>query len=158
MFLFTNNCYYRKNLNRVQRKTTFILNTISEADELIYTVCIYTICMYLYRKLSTEIHNSTSYQKIRKLLQSFIKPICSTTCSINYSVGVKLLVRLRLGFGHFDEQKFWYNFCDTLSPLRSCKLELETTSHYFLSYDKFSSAHLAVMSFDLIDLNIFQLN
>ena len=68
MFLFTNNCYYRKKLNRVQRKTTFILNTISEADELIYTVCIYTICMYLYRKLSTEIHNSTSYQKIRKLL------------------------------------------------------------------------------------------
>ena len=68
MFLFTNNCYYRKNLNRVQRKTTFILNTISEADEFIYNVCIYTICMYLYRKLSTEIHNSTSYQKIRKLL------------------------------------------------------------------------------------------
>ena len=68
MFLFTNKCYYRKNLNRVQRKTTFILNTISEADEFIYTVCIYTICMYLYRKLSTEIHNSTSYQKIRKLL------------------------------------------------------------------------------------------
>ena len=85
-----------------------------------------------WNKLSTEIRNSNSYQQLRKSLLSFTKPICSSLFSIHHPVGVKLLVRLRLGFSHLREHKFRHNFHDILNPLCSCSLEPETTSHYLL--------------------------
>ena len=110
-------------------------------------------------KLSTEIRNSNSYQQIRKSLLSFIKPTCSSLFSIPDTVGVKLLVRLRLGFSHLREHKFEQNFHDTLNPLCSCSLEPETTSNYLLCCQNFSSTRLALMNdLNLIDPTISQLN
>ena len=112
-------------------------------------------------KLSTEIRSSTSYQQFRKLFLSFIKPTCSSLFSIHHliAVGVKLLVRLRLGFSHLREHRFKHNFHDTLNPLCSCSLEPETTSHYLLCCHNFSSARLALMNdLNLIDPTISQLN
>ena len=112
-----------------------------------------------WNKLSTEIRNSISYQQFTKLLLSFIKPTCSSLFSIHHPVGVKLLVRLRLGFSHLREHKFRHNFPDTLNPLCSCSLEPETTSHYLLCCHNFSSARLAVMNdLNLIDPTISQSN
>ena len=37
-----------------------------------------------------------------------------------------------LGLSHLQEHKFNHRFQDTLSPLCSCGLNIETTSHYFL--------------------------
>ena len=65
----------------------------------------------------TEICNSSSYQQFRKRRLSFIKSICSTSFSINHPVGVKLLVRVRLGFRHLRAHKFRHNFHDTLNSL-----------------------------------------
>ena len=83
-----------------------------------------------WNKLSTEIRNSTSYQQFRKSLLSFIKPTCSSLFSIHHPVGVKLLVRLRLGFSHLREHRFRHNFHDTMNPLCFCSLEAEATSDY----------------------------
>ena len=57
-----------------------------------------------WNRLSTEIRNSTCCQKFRKSLLSFTKPSCSSLSFIHHSVGVKLLVKLRLGFSHLPEQ------------------------------------------------------
>ena len=112
-----------------------------------------------WNKLSTEIRNSTSYQQFRKSLLSFIKPTCSSLFYIHHSVGVKLLVRLRLGFSHLREHKFRHNFHDTLNPLCPCSLEPETTSHYLLHYHNFSSSRLALLNdLNLIDPTMSQLN
>ena len=112
-----------------------------------------------WNKLSTEIRNSTSFQQFRKSLLSFIKPTCSSLFSIHHPVGVKLLVRLRLGFSHLREHKFRHNFHDTLNPLCSCSLEPETTSHYLLHCHNFSSSCFALMNdLNLIDPTISQLN
>ena len=112
-----------------------------------------------WNELSTEIHNSTSYQQFRKSLLSFIKPICSSLFSIQHPVGVKLLVRLRLGFSHLREHKFRHNFHDTLNPLFPCSLEPETTSHYLLHCHNFSSSRLAAMNdLELINPTTSQLN
>ena len=110
-----------------------------------------------WNKLSIEIHNSTSYQHFRKLLLSFIKPTCSSLFAIYHPVGVKLLVRLRLGFSHLCEHKFRRNF---LNPLCSCSLKPETTSHYLFRYQDFFSACSALMNDDLnlIEPIISQLN
>ena len=70
-------------------------------------------------------------QQSRKLLLSFIKPICSTPFFIHHPVGVKLLVRLRVGFSHLRGHKFRQNFHYTLISLCSCSFEPETTLHYF---------------------------
>ena len=110
-------------------------------------------------KLSTEMRNSNSYQQCRKLLLSFIKPTCSSLFSIHHPIGVKLLVTLSLGFSHLHQQKFRHNFHDTLNPLCSCSLELETTSNYLLCCHNFSTTRLASMNdLHLIDPSISQLN
>ena len=112
-----------------------------------------------WNKLSTEIRNSTTYQQFRKSFLSFIKPTCSSLFPIEHPVGVKLLVRLRLGFSLLREHKFRRNFHDTLNPLCSCSLEPETTSHYLLRCHNFSSSCLALMNdLNLIDLTISQIN
>ena len=98
-------------------------------------------------------------QQFRKLLLSFIKPTCSLLFSIHHPAGVKLLVRLRLGFSYLREHKFRHNFHDILNPLCSCSLEPKTTSHYLLCCHNLSSARLALMSnLNLIDPTISQLN
>ena len=73
-----------------------------------------------WNKLRTEIRNSTSYQQFRKSLLSFIKPTCSSLFSIHHAVGVKLFVRLRLGFRHLREHKFnqiYTTFCAATTSL-----------------------------------------
>ena len=112
-----------------------------------------------WNKRSTEIRNSASYQQFRKSLLSFIKPTCSSLFSIHHPVGVKLLVRLSLGFSHLRGYKFRHNFHDTLNPLCSCSLEPETTPHYHLCRINFSSSRFALMNdLNLIDPTISQLN
>ena len=44
----------------------------------------------------------------------------------------KLVPRLRLGISQLREHKFKRSFQDTLNPLCSCGLDIETSSHYFL--------------------------
>ena len=112
-----------------------------------------------WNRLSTKICNSTSCQQFRKSLLSFIKPTCSSLFSVHHPVGLKLLVRLRLGFSHLHEHNFRHNFHDTLNPSCSCSLEPEKTSNYLFCCHNFSSAHLALMNdLNLIDATISQLN
>ena len=40
--------------------------------------------------------------------------------------------RLRLGVSHLREHKCKHSFQDTLNPLCSCELNIESTSSYFL--------------------------
>ena len=110
-------------------------------------------------KLSTEIRNSASKQQFRRSLLSFIEPTCSSLFSTHYPVGVKLVIRLRLGFSYLREHKLRHNFHDTLNHLCSCSLEPETTSHYLLCCHNFSSASSALMNdLNLIDPTISQSN
>ena len=67
----------------------------------------------------------------RKYLLKFIRPAETKTYSVNESVGIKLISRLRLSFCHVRELKFRQNFKDTLNPLWSFSTESETTTHFF---------------------------
>ena len=65
-------------------------------------------------------------QEIAISLLAFIafKPTCSSQLFIHHHVGVRLLVRLRLGFSHLREHKFTHNFHDvpTISQLNETAL------------------------------------
>ena len=85
-----------------------------------------------WNKLNPEIRRSGSYNIFRKSLLNFIRPRASKVYNINDTIGIKLITRIRLGFSHLREPKFEHNFQDTLNPLCSCSIEVESTSHYFL--------------------------
>ena len=79
-----------------------------------------------------EIRNSESYSIFKKSLLKFIRTIPNSVFSIADIYGIKLLTRLRVGLSHLRERKFRPNFQDTINPLCSCSLEIESTSHFFL--------------------------
>ena len=47
-------------------------------------------------------------------------------------LGLKLLTRLHVNFSHLRAHKFRHNCRDTVNPLCSCGLEIESTDHYLL--------------------------
>ena len=65
-------------------------------------------------------------------LLTFVRTIANSIFSAADIYGIKLLTRLRVGLSHLRERKFRPNFQDTINPLCSCSLEIESTSHFFL--------------------------
>ena len=69
---------------------------------------------------------------------------------------MKLETRLRLGLSHLREHKFKHSFQDTLNPLCSCGLDIETTSHYFLHCPLFHAERSTLLNkVNEIDCPIF---
>ena len=65
---------------------------------------------------------------------------------------IKLLTRLHPGFSHLLEHKFRHNFTDSLNPLCSCSLETESTLHFYLCYQNYTTLRRAFMT-DLKNIN-----
>ena len=84
------------------------------------------------------------------MLLNFIRPIGNSTHKTYDPLGTKLLTRLRLGFSHLSEHKFRHNFTDSLNPL--CFCSLESTLHFFLRYQNYTTLHRALMT-DLKNIN-----
>ena len=57
-------------------------------------------------------------------------------------LGVKLLTRLRLQFSHLNEHKFRHGFSDTINPMCACGTETETTEHFLLHCQFYSTQRL----------------
>ena len=57
-------------------------------------------------------------------------------------LGVKLLTRLRLQFSHLNEHKFRHGFSDTINPMCACGTEIETTEHFLLRFQFYSTQRL----------------
>ena len=81
-----------------------------------------------WNKLRLEIRNSESYSVFKKSLLKFIRTIPNSLANI---FGIKVLKILRAGLSHLREHKFRHNFQNTINPLCSCSLEIESTSHFF---------------------------
>ena len=105
-----------------------------------------------WNKLYFEIRNAKTYASFRKMLLNFIRPIGNSTHKIYDLLGIKLLTRLRLGFSHLPEHKFRHNFTDSLNPLYSCFLEIESTLHFFLHCQNYTTLRRALMT-DLKNIN-----
>ena len=105
-----------------------------------------------WNKLDSEFRNADTYVSFRKMLLNFIRPIGNSTYKIYYLLGIKLLTKLRLGFSHLSEHKFRHNFADSLNQLCSCSLETESTFHFFLPYQNYTTLHTALMT-DLKNIN-----
>ena len=89
-------------------------------------------CVSEWNKLDPNLRSSTSISIFKKELLKFIRPKQSSIFNIFDPLGLKLLTRLRVNLSHLREHKFRHNFLDTLNPLCSCSLEIESTRHYLL--------------------------
>ena len=87
-----------------------------------------------------------------KIQVYFIRPTGNSTYKVYDPLGIKLLTRLRLSFSHLSEHKFRYNFADSLNPLCSCSLETESTLHFFLRCQNYTTLRRALMT-DLKNIN-----
>ena len=82
----------------------------------------------------------------RKSLLNFIRPSASKVYHINDTIGIKLITRLRFGFSNFREQKLKHNFQDTLNPVCSCSIDVESIPHYFLHFPFFDVLRATFMN------------
>ena len=89
-------------------------------------------CVKEWNNLSLELRESVSVSKFKKSLLKFIRPNFRPIFDINDPIGLKLLTRLRVNLSHLREHKFRHNFHDTVNPLCSCSLEIESNNHYLL--------------------------
>ena len=105
-----------------------------------------------WNKLDPEIRNAETYASFRKMLLNFIRPIANSTYKIYDPLGIKLLTRLRLGLCHLSEHKFRHNFADSLNPLCCCSLETESTLHFFLRCQNYTTLRGTLMT-DLKNIN-----
>ena len=73
--------------------------------------------------------------------------------------GLCLLSRLWLGLGHLNEHRFNHNFQNCFNPLCTCRLEVESTSHFFLHCLHYKDIHATLLKErNSVDENILKLS
>ena len=79
--------------------------------------------------------------------------------SIHNPVDVKLLTRLRLQLSHLNEHKFRNGFEDTISPMCSSNMEIESNKHFLLRCHFYSSQRLELFDeLNKINSSFFKLS
>ena len=92
-----------------------------------------------WNNLDLNIRSSSNYHIFLNLLLKFIRVVERKIFTINGPSGMKMLIRLRLGFSHLRQHKFKHGFKETLDPFCFCSIEAELTIHYFLRYHFYNS-------------------
>ena len=109
-----------------------------------------------WNKLDPSLQNSASYNVFKNSILKFIRPSPNKIVQCHNPKGIKLVTRLRLGLSHLWEHKFKHSFQDTLNPLCSCGVDIETTSHYFLHCPLFHAERSSLLNnINEIDSTIF---
>ena len=109
-----------------------------------------------WNKLDPSLRNSASYNVFKKSILKLIRPSPNKVFQCHNPKGIKLVTRLRLGLSHLREHNFKHSFQDTLNPLCSCGLDIETTFHYFLHFPLLHAERSALLNnINEIDRTIF---
>ena len=77
---------------------------------------------------------------------NFIRPSSNSVYNCQTLSEIGLITRLRSGLSHLKEHKLKHSFQDTLSPLRSCGNEVESSEHFFIHSPQFAYKRRTFMS------------
>ena len=113
---------------------------------------IFPYCIKEWSKLNEKIRNIELINKFKVTIPNFIRPKGNSVFDIHDIMGIKLLSRPTLNFSHLNEHKFRFNFNDTVDPICACGLEPETTLHYLLRCNLYSTQRLELLN------NVYILN
>ena len=92
----------------------------------------FPFCVREWNKLSIELRSSANVTIFKNSMLKLIRPSYTPLYRIFNPNGTKLLTRLRVQLSHLRQHKFKHNFLDTVNPLCSCSLEVESNCHYLL--------------------------
>ena len=117
----------------------------------------FPICNYWMEQSWYAIQNLIWFKSILE----FIRPSLSSTYNCFNNKRIKHITRLRLGLSHLRDHKFKHGFLDSLKPICSCGLDVETTCHYLLHCPNFTNersillnvATLLLLNFPLMVTN-----
>ena len=76
----------------------------------------------------------------------FIRSTLNNFFNCHNPKGIKLVIRLRTGLSHLDENKFKYSFHDSLNTICRCDTDAESCVHYFLHRPLFQIKRLIILS------------
>ena len=124
-------------------------------DTFKYSIFPWTI--FEWNKLDLTLRNFF-YKVSRNYLLKMIRPLPNPVYGIHNPLGLRLLIRLRLGLSHLNEHKFNHNFKNCVNPLCTCSLEIESTSHFFLHCDHYNNIRSTLLNeLKSLDGNILKL-
>ena len=75
-----------------------------------------------------------------------MRPSPNSVYNCHNPKGLKFITRLRLGLSHLREHKFKHSFQDTINPLCSCGLDIESTEHFLLHCPQFVNERCTLLS------------
>ena len=104
-------------------------------------------------KLNSFIRNSETFMLFKNRLLEFVRLEAISIFNIHNPMGIKYFTRLRLYFSHLKEHKFKGNFQDSVDPLGSCGIEIESMKHFLLLCSNFSIQRKTLFD-KLTELNI----
>ena len=112
-----------------------------------------------WNKLDSRLRKVKSFTDFKKNILSFIRPKANSVFNWNSSKGLKFVTRLRLGLSHLRDYKFKHSFEDSINPLCTCSLDVESTIHYFLHCLLFTiERHTPLNTRSQIDNNLLDSN
>ena len=85
-----------------------------------------------WNNLDQDLRSSESYTLFRSSILKFIRASPKGFYGCQNIMGIKLVTRLHLGLSHLREHKFKHNFQNTLNPLSSCGMDVESSTHFLL--------------------------
>ena len=85
-----------------------------------------------WNKLDSRLRKVKSFTDFKKNILSFIRPKANSVFNCNSSKGQKFVTKLPLGLSQLREHKFKHSVQESINPLYSCSLDVESTIHYFL--------------------------
>ena len=105
-------------------------------------------CRYIYTQFKKSKHFLKKYSPIYKTLTS-------KTYNCFNNKGIKHITTLRLELSLLWEHKFKYGFLDSLNPICSCGLVIETTCHFLLHCPNFRNERSVLLNnVSTININI----
>ena len=90
-----------------------------------------------WKKPDPGLRKAESLSLFKTNILKFIRPSPNSVYNCDNPRGLKFITRLRLGLSHLREHKFKHSFQDTINPLCSCGLDIESTEHFLLHCPQF---------------------
>ena len=80
-----------------------------------------------WNKFDRGLRKAESLLLFKTNILTFIRPSLNSVYNCHSLKALKFITRLRLGLIHLREHKFKHSFQDTINPLCSCGLDIEST-------------------------------
>ena len=99
-----------------------------------------------WNKLDSGLRKAESLSLFKTKILKFIRPSPNSVYNCHNPNGLKFITRLRLGLSHLREHKLKHSFQDTVNPLCSCGLDIESTEHFLLHCPQFANERRTLLS------------